>query len=360
MTPHRFAFALLEAGRSGYAAAAAHALIDHQPTLTEIYGAKARASWRSFMMQAVAELAVAVRFNRPELFSAAVRWMRGAFPESSAQTEDLRLALQVLHTTLHAELPENAHQPVMRCMQTALPTLDAPLPQSSSSLDPADPRGRLALRYLAACLEGRFDSAAAIILDEARLTLGEAESYLQVLMPAQREIGRMWHEGEVGIAQEHAVSSMTQRLAVTLNAAEPRALMGKTVLTAAVAGDAHDIGINAVANSFRAAGWQSVSLGANVPATEIAAAAEMFQADLVALAATLTTCLPALEDSVAAVRPLVPEIKILVGGSALSHAAELWRDIGADGYAISPEDAVKQGACLVGLSHPCVPSVASA
>jgi methanogenic corrinoid protein MtbC1 len=352
MTPHRFAFAVLEAGGSGYAAAAAHALIDQQPTLAEKYGTKGLASWRSFMMQAVAELTAAVRFNRPELFTAAVRWIHGAFLESGRQTEDLRVALQVLHATLHAELPENAHEPVMRCMQAALQTLDAPLPQPTSPLDPADPCGRLTLRYLAACLEGRFDSAAAIILNEARLTLGDAAIYLQVLMPAQREIGRMWHAGEISVAEEHAVSSMTRRLAVSLSAAEPRTSTGKTVLTASVAGDAHDIGITAVADFFRAAGWRSVSLGANVPVGQIAEAAEIFQAQLVALSTTLTTQLPALEDSVVAIRAVGREIKILVGGRALSHATDLWREIGADGYARSPEDAVEQGARLVGLSRP--------
>ena len=352
MSPHRFAFAVLEAGGSGYATAAAHTLIEHQPTLADIYGAKALASWRSFMMQAVAELAVAVRFNRPELFNDAVSWLRGTFLESGGKTEDLQLALQALQATLQAELPQSAREPVMRCMQAALPALDAPLPQSISLLDPTDPRDRLALRYLAACLEGRFESAASIILGEARVTLGETASYLHVLMPAQREIGRMWQAGEIGVAEEHAVSLMTQRLAVRLSTADPPTSTGKTVLAAAVAGDTHDIGITAVASCFRAAGWRTVCLGANVPPDQIAEAAEMFQAHLIALSATLTTHLPALEDSVAAIRDLHRKIKILIGGHALVHAVDLWREIGADGYASSPEDAVEQGALLLGLHYP--------
>ncbi len=360
MTSHRFAFALLEAGGSGYAAAAAHALIEQQSALAERYGAKGAASWRSFMMQAVAELAAAVRFDRPELFAAAVRWMQGMFLEGGGQTEDLRIALQVLHATLHAELPENAREPVTRCAQAALSALDAPSPQPTSTLDPADPCGRLAMRYLAECLEGRFESATAIILNEARPMMGEAATYLQVLMPAQREIGRMWHAGEIGVAEEHAVSSMTRRLTSWLSAAEPHPSTGKTVVTASVAGDAHEIGITAVADFFRAAGWRTVALGANVPVGQIAEAAQIFEADLVALSTTLTTHLPMLEDTVAAVRALERDIKILVGGHALSHAPGLWREIGADGYAKSPDDAVAQGAYLVGLRRPPATTDASA
>lgn len=360
MTVHRFAFEVLEAGGSGYAAAAAHTLIDRQSVLAEKYGAEGAALWKSFMMQAVAELAAAVRFDRPELFAAAVGWLHGAFLARGVQTQDLRVALQALHSTLDAELPENAREPVLRCTQAALSVLEASPPASTSALDPADPCGRLALRYLAECLEGRFESATAIILDEARLTLGRAATYLRVLMPAQREIGRMWHAGEIGVAEEHAVSSTTQRMAVLLSAAEPRASTGKTVLTASVAGDAHDIGIAAVADIFRAAGWRCVALGANVPVGEIAEAAEIFRADLVALSATLTSQLPTLEDSIAAVRALELDIKILVGGRALSHAPGLWHEIGADSYAESPEDAVEQGASLLGLSCPAGPGGASA
>ena len=74
------------------------------------------------------------------------------------------------------------------------------------------------------------------------------------------------------------------------------------------------------------------------------------RADLVVLSAALAPQLARVRESVAAVRELDgAPVKVLVGGVAFAEAPELWRRLGADGYAPDAERALALGARLVGL-----------
>ena len=69
--------------------------------------------------------------------------------------------------------------------------------------------------------------------------------------------------------------------------------LGKTVLTAAVAGNRHDLGTQAVADFFEMDGWRIVHLGADVPADALVEVLESVDVDLLALSAALAVQLPA-------------------------------------------------------------------
>jgi methanogenic corrinoid protein MtbC1 len=234
-------------------------------------------------------------------------------------------------------------------MRAGLEALNRGSPGAAQTgLDASDVHGRWALRYLEACLEGRRDAALAVITREATRDLSIADVYLRVVLPAQAELGRLWHAGEIGIAEEHIVSDTTGEALTLLLASAPRAeAVDRTVLTASVAGNAHDIGIRAVSDFFRMAGWRCVALGANVPAEEIARAALSFEVDLCALSVTLVTQLEPLAETIAALRLHAPHTKVLVGGQAFDVAPDLWRDVGADAYAARPDEAVRTAAALL-------------
>ena len=150
-----------------------------------------------------------------------------------------------------------------------------------------------------------------------------------------------------------APNETTLHATVLLSAERASRQIDKTVVTAAVAGNAHDIGIRAVTDFFRMAGWRVIALGSNVPPAEIARAGQSFSADLVALSTTLTTQLDPLQDTIALLREVVPGVKVMVGGHVFNASADLWRNIGADAYARGPDDAVRRAAELVGVEpHP--------
>ena len=123
------------------------------------------------------------------------------------------------------------------------------------------------------------------------------------------------------------------------------------MLAAAVASNQHDIGLYAVADFFDMAGWRTIQLGADVPIIDLAQAVECFDADLVALSASLSVQFETVKSTIQAIRSgrRADLVKILVGGLAFAESGDLAVEMGADGYAANPDEAVRLGGDLVGL-----------
>ena len=116
-----------------------------------------------------------------------------------------------------------------------------------------------------------------------------------------------------------------------------------TIILGTVAGDLHDIGKNLVGMMFESAGFEVIDLGVDVPIqTFIDEVNKHKEASIVALSALLTTTMPSLRDTVAALlsQPFRSRIKIMVGGAPISQ--EFADEIGGDAYT---EDAASAAEC---------------
>lgn len=337
---------LLEASAQGYASAA-NVLLQQDPDAAK-NGAGSATEWKAHLTQRIIELAAAVRANEPALFARRITWLRRAFKARGADESKLRLALESLRTALDQELPEGMKSTVEQPIRLALDSLDAEIEPKLQSLDASTSHGQLALRYLTACLEAQSEAAVQMILDALNGELTPEDVYTKVLLPAQREIGELWHAGDVSVAEERLVSETTREvMTLIVNRFAPVADESLTVLAASVAGNSHDIGLRAVADLFKLAGWHSIFLGADMPTSDIAKSAHSFDAKLIVLSATLTTQINTLAVVIDAVRQESSESKILVGGLALEGVPELWQRLGADGYAPNIDSAVSVGLRLV-------------
>jgi methanogenic corrinoid protein MtbC1 len=254
----------------------------------------------------------------------------------------LKASLECLQEVLQEELPATGDDSATRFLQIAIETFDAPPSKESvAKLDEA--KCSLADRYLDLVLDGDARAAIDVIVNEGRAQFSIDELCFDVLLHAQSEVGARWHLGELRIAEEHHVTATTQRVLAILNhLSECAPSNGLTVVSAAVSGNAHDIGVRAVAYAFERAGWRSICLGSDSPPAEIANAVQCFAADLVLVSASLSTHLKAVRESVGAVRAGDhPSCKVLVGGLAFRDAPELWKQLQADGYATSAAEAIR-------------------
>jgi methanogenic corrinoid protein MtbC1 len=189
-------------------------------------------------------------------------------------------------------------------------------------------------------------------MDAARAGHSVPDLYLKVLLPALEEAGRMWQEDEINVAEEHFATATTKRIMSQLRSrARMRAPNGKTLLASAVAGNHHDVGLQAVADFFEMDGWRAIQLGSDVPVRDLVEAVEFYRADLLGLSVSLRTQLATLRQTIEAVRggERRAAVRILVGGRALAGASDLAAEFGADGYAPDPSQAVALGNALVGI-----------
>ena len=162
----------------------------------------------------------------------------------------------------------------------------------------------------------------------------------------------MWISEEANVAEEHFVSATTRQLMSQLQQFVPKpAANGQTFLAAGVTGNRLDVGLHMLGDLFEADGWRVVQLGADVPVTDLAQAVEFYAVDLAGLSVSQNSQLPALKQSVAAIRngARSDRVKILIGGRALGAASDLAAQLGADGYAADPIDALRLARRLTGL-----------
>ena len=283
----------------------------------------------------------------PALFAKRVAWLRRGAQARGASEQDLRRSFETLRTALERELPDALKPAVAPALNLATREFARAAEREAAPLDPADPLDRLALRYLAACLEGDPDRAAALVRTEIAKGLAPATVYTRVLLAAQREVGDLWHIGELSIAEERLVTETTRELMALIAAQHaPRTPAKRTLIAASVSGNVHDVGLRAAADLLRIAGWRCLYLGASVPAAELARAAEAFGADLVLLSATLETHLKPLGEAIAAVRRGASRCKVLVGGRAFDDVPQLAAQLGADACAARIDDVVAAGNAL--------------
>jgi 5-methyltetrahydrofolate--homocysteine methyltransferase len=116
-------------------------------------------------------------------------------------------------------------------------------------------------------------------------------------------------------------------------------------LIGTVKGDLHDIGKNLVAMMLKGAGFEVIDLGADVSSDRFVEQARAKQVHFIGMSALLTTTMPAIEQTLKAVKAAGLPVKVLIGGAPITQA---YADkIGADGYASNAAEAVEVAKRLV-------------
>ncbi|MBQ3483222.1 MAG: homocysteine S-methyltransferase family protein [Clostridia bacterium] len=161
------------------------------------------------------------------------------------------------------------------------------------------------------------------------------------IIPALNAVGEGFEKKSVYLPQllmsaEAAKAAFEQIRSQMQGAAEPSRC---AVVIATVRGDIHDIGKNIVKLLLENYGFAVTDLGRDVAPERVVEAVVCTHAPLVGLSALMTTTVPAMEQTVRALRAQAPWCKIMVGGAVLTK--EYADAIGADHYAHDAMGAVR-------------------
>ncbi|MEM7306295.1 MAG: cobalamin-dependent protein [Planctomycetota bacterium] len=290
-------------------------------------------------------LAEALAVGESEVLLAQVRWLRDSYAALGADVSESAEGLTALRDELLEELPPLAHARVAEYLDQARAAIEAK-PHKVDSCELSAPTQAL----IAALIEARHNDAIDLVMDRVDAGSGVSEVELDLIVPAQREVGRMWQRGELDISQEHLSSRIVEEILILLHARIPTAPTGEhTVVVAPVRGNQHDIATRIVSHHFELAGWRALRVGVNIPVEELIRAVRDHRADVVGLSVTTGAHLRATAQSIRALRsvPEVADVPVLVGGPPFDALPELWKKVGADGYAGRIADGPKRAAELV-------------
>lgn len=163
----------------------------------------------------------------------------------------------------------------------------------------------------------------------------DASELLNAMIDAMGLVGERFKKNEIFVPEMLIAAKAMKKGVEVLKphlAGDGGAKYGKLVI-GTVAGDLHDIGKNLVAMMIESAGFEVIDLGVDVPISKFV---ETVQADpevkIVGCSALLTTTMPSLKETVAALNEadFRSRIKVMVGGAPITQ--EFANEIGADAY----------------------------
>ena len=174
-----------------------------------------------------------------------------------------------------------------------------------------------------------------ILVQEALDEGNSAMAILQAMVDGMGVVGDKFSTGEIFVPEMLiAAKAMSKGVEVLKpHLAGEASLSLGTCIIGTVQGDLHDIGKNLVAMMVGSAGFNVVDLGVDVPAEKfITAIKENAAVNLVACSGLLSTTMPAMKETVRALKTCgLTGFKVLVGGAPVTQ--EFAAEIGADAYA---------------------------
>lgn len=287
-------------------------------------------------------LAAALDAGSRDMFADYISWAKVMLAARNVPPSDLADNLAIVESVVDGEAAE-----YVRSAIDALPSMPDGIP---SFLDEQAPLANVASGYLRALLRGSRREAASLILETVEDGTPARDIYVQVFEPVQQELGRLWQLNRITVAQEHFCTAATQQVMTQLYgqlfAGEklPRRAVGMCV-----GGELHEIGLRIVTDLLEIAGWQTWYLGANTPPASAVQMCVDNKANVLLVSATLPPHLATVREVIRLFRAneklAKAKARVIVGGRAFRMEPELWRAIGADGYAKNADE------CLVLLDR---------
>jgi MerR family transcriptional regulator, light-induced transcriptional regulator len=176
------------------------------------------------------------------------------------------------------------------------------------SLDPLDKAG----------FERRLNGAVAVIPFE--------EAVQRILLPLQRRIGELWHQGLLDIGVEHYVTKIVQQKLFSVMNQLPVNEFGPRVLIACPEGETHEIGAQAVAYIAATKGCHVYYLGPNLPSSDLVNFCEKITPDLVLLSLTEVKPEAAALQQLKEIGQLATRWSVAVGGQGARAIGDRLRD----------------------------------
>lgn len=181
-------------------------------------------------------------------------------------------------------------------------------------------------------------TSAALAGDAGRLyhivsgLLGEGVSFdrilFDLLMPAERELGHRWQQGDYLVSEEHAATATIETVISLLAGSFDQPDDAPAVVVATAEGDEHSLPARAAAAHLLFLGYRTLFLGANVLAADLAEYLESEDPDALVLSCAMGTHLPGARAIIAASHQA--GVPVIAGGKGFGDDGRWARALGSD------------------------------
>ena len=291
----------------------------------------------------------AIEASSPDLFADYITWEKIFLVNLGIPEERLKERLEVMEDVIIKNLPPEKSSIAVRYIEGSIDNLPKPS-NYTSYINEDKPLVKLLEQYLEFLLNGDRHSAGKMIIEAVDNGISVKDIYLYVFQSSLYEVGRLWQENKITVAQEHYITAATQLIMSQLYPYISNSKKtGKVLVATSVSKELHEVGVRMVADFFEMDGWNTFYLGANTPTESIIQTIISKKADLVLISATISSHIGEVMDLIRTVRRCAEcrDPKIIVGGYPFNVDINLWKKVGADGQAEDAETAIEMAEKLV-------------
>jgi methanogenic corrinoid protein MtbC1 len=173
-----------------------------------------------------------------------------------------------------------------------------------------------------ALVAGDARTAEEIAREALEASLSEAMLYDLVVGPAMHRIGRLWAAGEISVGHEHLATQIATRVLVLAHEAAGVVAhrLGQRAMLAAVEGEQHVVALDMGAKLLESAGYDVLTLGADVPIDDLPGVIADHAPALFALTATMPEAGKHVPSAVDAITEADARIGLILGGASIPPA----------------------------------------
>lgn len=313
------------------------------PEIENIYGQNGVERTKEDLNYHLDHLTAAVCLEDKNLFLDYVAWLKMFFTSINLPVDYQTMPLIHIKETAEELFTDEDELEIISIVDYALERFKSLPVEQNTFISEKNKLNILAQQYLNSLLRKDRTSAERIIMNELQNGANIKDIYLYVFQPVQWEIGRLLQMNKITVAMEHYCTAATQfimsRLYEYIFTTEKN---GRSLVAASVNGELHELGIRMVADFFEIEGWNTFYLGANTPTKSIIQTIKETKSEVLAISSTIAFNVPKVENLISEVRKEIDKsrLKILVGGKAFHSNPELWKNVGADGYAVDADEAI--------------------
>lgn len=290
-------------------------------------------------------LAAAAEADSSRLFIDYVIWERKLFNNinlpSDILTEFYECTVNVLKELYHEkEIEQGIFDKLTEYIEGSLQVLYSFNNKSGYENYEVNPYQKELDRYSEYVLAGNRNEAAKFILGILQDGMDVKNIYKYIMHPFQVKLGDLWHSNKISVGHEHYATAISQFI---MSLFYEKIFMtpknGYVFLGACVQGELHEFGIRMVCDYMESCGFETVYLGANMPDASVLSMIKEKRPDVIGLSCTMTYNIPHVKDLIKTIHEFNSEIPILVGGYVFNCDENLWRNVGADVFCRSFDDA---------------------
>jgi len=288
-------------------------------------------------------LAESITFSSNALYGSGIEWAKSLFAKKNIPVEEALSLQKTVLDVLKKKLPSDIRDIAMDYLEGSLELMDGASSDIPAVLNKENKLYPESSKYLEYLLDHDKVSASRFILGLVEKGTNIRDIYIHIFEPVQKELGRLWHKGEISVAQEHYSTAVTQLIMSQLYGYLFKSDDGSNAFVGACSsGELHEMGLRMISDLLELDGWDTHYLGANMPVEGIVDTLINCEARILGLSATMTFNLNGIKKIIEAVRSSrdCRDVKIIVGGYAFKDDKMLWKKIGGDLFAEDSEDAV--------------------